>query len=213
MAAPKNGTHSEATAMTDGISTVTITVSLLKDLLSEMKESRNLLSKINSNTEDTLTEMRESRNLLSEINRNAKDNITEMAKLKERNDPKPVKVFIRTSFVSVGDVDAVKQEFKCEFYLSVKWKEPAHIDKKEEDFIEWENYWDPNVYILDAVSYDIHEKEQKLIIPKDPSDKVPYVLQYFRIKGTFKEVRIQNYSYEISAYLRPPELMLKREYQ
>ena len=160
-----------------------------------------------------LIEMRESRNLLSKINRKTNSKITDMVMLKERNDPGPVKVFIRTSFVHVGDIGAIKQEFKCEFYLSVKWKEPAHKGKKQDDFIEWENYWDPNVYILDAVSYEIHEKEQKLLKSKDSSDDVPYVLQYFRIKGTFKEVRIQTFSYEISAYLRPPEVMLKREYK
>ena len=210
MATPKNGTHSEATVMTDDKSTVTNTDSLLKDLLSQMKKSVDLLSKMKENTED---EMRKSRNLLSKINGNTKDNITEMVMMKKRNCSEPVEVFIRTSFVNVGDIDAIKQEFTCEFYLSVKWEEPDHKDKKEDDCIEWENYWDPNVYILDAVSYDIHEKEQKLLKSKDPSDDVPSVLQRFHIKGTFKEVRIQNYSYEISAYLRPPKVMLKRECQ
>ena len=204
MAAPKNGTHSEATVITDVIDIGSVLTDILSEmresrkLLSKMKEnteeemrkSRNLLSKINSITEDTLTEMRESRNLLSKINGNTKDNITEMARPIERKGSERVEVFIRTSFVSVGDIDAIKQEFTCEFYLSVKWKEPELKDKKKDDCIEWENYWDPNVYILDAVSYDIHEKEQKLL-PKDPWDGVPYVLQYFRIKGKFKEVRIE----------------------
>ena len=31
---------------------------------------------------------------------------------------------IRTSVISVGDIDTVGQQFKCDFYLSATWQEP-----------------------------------------------------------------------------------------
>lgn len=31
---------------------------------------------------------------------------------------------IRTSIISVGDIDTVGQQFKCDFYMSATWSEP-----------------------------------------------------------------------------------------
>ena len=179
MAVSTNGIRSEATVMSDSTTDTNIG-SVLIDILSEMRKSND----------QTLLEMKQLGGLLANIKDNTKDNIKEMVWHKAREDKEPIDVLIRTSFVSVGDIDAIKQEFKCEFYLSVEWKEPALKGKTQNDVINWENYWDPAVYVIDAVSYDIFEKNQK-ILPWQSPDEAPTVKQYFRIKGTFKEVRIQ----------------------
>ena len=44
-------------------------------------------------------------------------------------------VQIRASFISVGDIDTVKQEFSCDIYVSVTWREPRLQGKKAEVYI------------------------------------------------------------------------------
>ena len=100
MALHDNQILSKAALMTDGGSAVTDISSVLADIFSEVKKSGDLLSKIKDSTEGDLAEMK---------------------CYKERVGP--VEVYIRTSFVSVCDIDTVKQEFKCEFYMSVRWNE------------------------------------------------------------------------------------------
>ena len=134
---------------------------------------------------EILSEMRYTREVLDKIQDNTKDSVKEMVWYKRREGH--VSVYIRMSFVSVGDIDTVKQEFQCEFYMQVRWNEPELTGKTVDDTIEWENYWDPSIYIVDIVSYDIYEKTQKLIPPLEDGES-PDVVQYFHIKGTFKEV-------------------------
>jgi len=44
-----------------------------------------------------------------------------------------VNVEIRTSIISVGDIDTVGQQFKCDFYLSATWKEPQLQGRRESE--------------------------------------------------------------------------------
>ena len=43
-----------------------------------------------------------------------------------------VTVEIRTSIISVGDIDTVGQQFKCDFYLSATWQEPQLQGRRTE---------------------------------------------------------------------------------
>ena len=146
-------------------------------------ENSNNLAKI-------LLEMKKTRKLLIDIKDSAQNNFDELTYYKERKGC--VDVSIRTSFVCVGNIDTINQEFQCELYLDVRWKEPAlkepALKGKKADDIEWEQYFDPKIYIIDAVRYDIYEKNQRVCYA-EPGGEDPYVIQNFHIKGTFKEVR------------------------
>ena len=122
---------------------------------------------------------------MKRIQENTKDNIKEVKCYKRRKDK--VDVYITMSVDSVGDIDAIKQEFQCEFHMTVRWNEPELIGRTTDDVIDWENFWDPSIYIVDIVSYDMYEKTQTLI-PSQPYNGPPDVVQEFHIKGTFKEV-------------------------
>ena len=39
---------------------------------------------------------------------------------------------IRTSIISVGDIDTVGQQFKCDIYLTATWEEPQLKGKRTE---------------------------------------------------------------------------------
>ena len=118
---------------------------------------------------------------------NSKDGVKYMVWKKGRDDH--VEIYIRVSVVSVGDIDAVKQEFQCEFYMNLRWKENMlqGLNVSDDDSIDWDSVWDPGVYIIDAVSFDVYERHQSVRPPKYPGE--PHqVVQYYHIKGTFKEV-------------------------
>ena len=164
----KDNSHSATNVMKVREADVTDDNTVLREILSQMRQTQEVLEKIQDNTKDT---------------------VKEMVWYKRREGH--VSVYIRVSFVSVGDIDTVKQEFQCEFYMQVRWNEPELTGKTVDDIIEWENYWDPSIYIVDIVSFDIYERTQKLIPPQEEGES-PDVVQYFHIKGTFKEVRLQH---------------------
>ena len=71
--------------------------------------------------------------------------------------------------------------------MNLRWKEPTLLGKTSEDHIDWDSVWDPGVYIIDAVNFQVHERHQKLRAAKAHGE-YPDVIQYYHIKGTFKEV-------------------------
>ena len=160
---------------------------IFRKIYSEMNRTRDALEQIQKNTNDNIKQLKKTRSILNKIQENTKDSIKEMKWYKRRRDNVPV--YIRMSFVMVGHIDAIKQEFQCEFYMAVRWNEPELIGKTTDDIIDWENYWDPSICIVDIVSYEIYEKTQKLI-PSEDANVTPDVFQYFHIKGTFKEVTV-----------------------
>ena len=126
----------------------------------------------------------------------SKDNVKYLVWKKARNDH--VDVYVRVSIVSVGDIDAVRQEFQCEFYMNLRWEENMleGRDISEEENIDWELAWEPGVYIIDAVSIDVFERHQSLRPPKYDG-RPPQVVQYYHIKGTFKEVlELNNFPFD-----------------
>ena len=131
---------------------------------------------------------------LRTIERNSKEGVKYMVWHKRRKEK--ITVFVRVSFVSVGDIDAVKQEFRCEFYLNLKWEEPEFVGVSDAANIDWNSAWDPGMYIVDFVSYDIFERHQTLR-KSEKAGGIPYVIQYYHIKGTFKEVlEVNNFPFD-----------------
>ena len=144
-------------------------------------------SETNSLLRDLIKELQITNQYLKNVDSNTKESVKEMVWYEKR--PDLVDVYIRVSFVSVGDIDAVKQEFQCEFYMQIRWTEPHLVGKTNSNEVDWENLWDPNIYINDVVSFDVHERSQRLV-PADTYGMPPDVVQYLHIKGTFKEVEI-----------------------
>ena len=109
-----------------------------------------------------------------------------------------VDVYVRVSIVSVGDIDAVRQEFQSEFYMNLRWEERMLLGKdvSNEANIDWESIWDPGVYIIDAVNLEIYERHSS-ILPPERIGNPPQVAQYYHIKGTFKEVlEVNNFPFD-----------------
>lgn len=87
------------------------------------------------------------------------------------HDVASVDVYVRASVVSVGDIDTVKQQFVCEFYLSLRWEEPnlAHMLGREDE-IDWREQWEPGMYFVDLINIEKYERDEKLRPPKSVRD-------------------------------------------
>eukprot|EP00794_Sanderia_malayensis_P020437 gene20437-22452_t len=93
-----------------------------------------------------------------------------------------VDVFARISVVTVGDIDPVKQKFKCEFHLSLRWEDKSEqLFKKLKggDKIKWgEEFWEPAIYFVDLENIETYERRETV-------QKEGEVAFYYHIKGTF----------------------------
>ncbi|XP_066292111.1 glycine receptor subunit alpha-4-like isoform X1 [Branchiostoma lanceolatum] len=102
-----------------------------------------------------------------------------------RPDGRKVRVLIRASIISLGEIDTVKQEFSADVWLAAWYKEPLLKGKKHREEVDWDDQWHPRIVLFNAVSVDKHEKKHHLIL--EEGDDVPIVQQSNRIKATFKE--------------------------
>ena len=140
----------------------------------------------NIDTVSVLREIRQLKEHLLAIESNTTETkIKEMVWYPTREDH--VNVYLRASVVMVGDIDAVRQEFLCEFYLSVKWKEPRLKGRTADSQVDWDSEWEPDIYFVDMVSSDIFERHRGFLDEK-PEDDIPTVFFYYHIRGIFKEV-------------------------
>ena len=91
-----------------------------------------------------------------------------------------VEAFVRISTVNVGDIDTVKQEFDCEFYLSVRWAEPRlKYDSLTGTVIENEPRWEPSIFFANLLQHDLYEMNQVVKFPELVRIKTMYITSYY----------------------------------
>ena len=92
-----------------------------------------------------------------------------------------VNVYVRVSIGRIGDIDAVRQEFQCKLYMTLRWKESRLVgkDTSNVDNIDW----DPRYYFINAVNIQEHEVSRTI-----EKGEPPQVIHRCSIIGTFKEV-------------------------
>ena len=104
-------------------------------------------------------------------------------------------VNLQISISSVDDIDTVRQEFSCEFHLTVTWEEPLFKSVEGDSEIEWSKYWDPRVCFLNAVDIMHMTSSHKMI--KTPGNLNPVVQLSYRVKGRFRSLfDLQNFPFD-----------------
>lgn len=94
-------------------------------------------------------------------------------------------VHLQINISSIEDVDTVRQEFTCQFFLGVSWEEPQlKYSTKDQDEIEWDKCWDPRIYFQNVVEIINMTSSTRLIRPL--YDGNPSVQVSYRVKGRFK---------------------------
>ena len=78
-----------------------------------------------------------------------------------------VEAFVKISIVNVGDIDTVKQEFDCEFYLSIRWAEPRlEYDTQTGVVIETEPRWEQSIFFTNLIQHDLYEMNAEVKLPE-----------------------------------------------
>ena len=109
---------------------------------------------------------------------------------KQREDP--VVVYVRISINKIGDIDTVRQEFQCEFYMRLRWTEEKlkAIGEDEKEQTTWDSIWDPRYHFLNAVRIDKEDVKKKFL-------KGGEVVYHCYITGVFKEVlKLDNFPFD-----------------
>ncbi|XP_071494596.1 cys-loop ligand-gated ion channel-like [Diadema antillarum] len=118
---------------------------------------------------------------------------------KKRDDGMKVDARIRVNIITVGDIDTVSEEFKCELTLTVKWKEPS-IRGLNDDEIDWSEQWDPRICFSNAVSIDKKEVKHRVGLRSsrvDETDPIPDAQLSIRMRGTFKsKMRLKDFPFD-----------------
>eukprot|EP00112_Aurelia_sp_Birch-Aquarium-sp1_P018379 Seg4379.1 transcript_id=Seg4379.1/GoldUCD/mRNA.D3Y31 product="Cys-loop ligand-gated ion channel" protein_id=Seg4379.1/GoldUCD/D3Y31 len=124
--------------------------------------------------------------LVGQVEENTRDGFKTMVYPMQRTDM--VDAFVRISIVNVGDIDTVKQEFDCEFYLSIRWAEPRlEYDMETKAVIEKGPRWGPSIFFANLLQHDLYEMNQVVKFPEMAYNS-PEIMLYFHIRGKFKQV-------------------------
>ena len=125
-----------------------------------------------------------------------------------RKEGELIQVSLRISFLGIEDIDTVKQEFTCEFFLAATWREPSLTGKTVDDEIDWDREWDPEITFANAVElrslkkkHDVSFENQVQETHRDgrhsigsdeednqSHDGTPIVQLSYRVKGRFKSI-------------------------
>ena len=103
-----------------------------------------------------------------------------------RNNGGIVAIELRIVIFRVEDIDTVKQEFTCEFFMAATWEEPR-LKGKPENNVDWDEEWDPRLYFDNIVEIKSFEQKHK-IFTSNEEEGSPTVQLSFRVKASFKSI-------------------------
>ena len=131
--------------------------------------------------------------LKEKYRKKSNDNVRLIQVLASRDDS--VNVVVRMSIIRVGEIDAVRQEFHCEFFMRLRWEEPRLQNKtidEQKEMDEEDIDWNPSYYFANAVNIQDHERWMEII-----EGEPPQVTFGCRIIGTFKDVlKVNNFPFD-----------------
>ena len=126
-----------------------------------------------------------------------------------RQDGQQMQVSLRIGILGIEDIDTIKQEFTCEFFLAAIWRELNLRNKVEDDEIDWDKEWDPRIIFANAVEIKnikkkhclaltgIKESNDNLAEDEDCLDHIPFVQLSYRVKGRFKSLlNLKNFPFD-----------------
>ncbi|KXJ08495.1 ligand-gated ion channel 50 [Exaiptasia diaphana] len=147
----------------------------------QVSESGQTSNRSTTDLSEVLSRLEVIETYLKDIEGNTRS--SDEQKLVFRDSSDLVTVLIRTSIISIGEIDTVKQEFTCDIFVAAKWKEPRLKGRKNED-IDWSQEWHPRIVFFNALVIDKMEKRRFI---EEDEDDIPYAYETFRIFGTFRE--------------------------
>ncbi|KAF5406375.1 hypothetical protein PHET_00094 [Paragonimus heterotremus] len=104
-----------------------------------------------------------------------------LSKKKER-----VVVEIRVVFLKIGEIDTLKETYRADAFIQVKWREPRLDGKTDEELrrIDLQRCWNPLILIDNILS---ESKDQHWSLTQKSEQNEVYIVERRRLRGVFLE--------------------------
>jgi hypothetical protein len=111
-------------------------------------------------------------------------------------DQQPIQVFVRVTFLKIGEIDTVKECFTAEALIQSKWREQSLDGRMELNLkeIPVNDYWNPKLYVDNTVGEAKESVTQTVVFNRKQE---AYICSQKRIKGGFMEnLELQEFPFD-----------------
>ena len=142
-----------------------------------------LLNKNNQKVDKLIDLLSKTNDVLSAIEGNTHDSEKDVWYPPPSEPQTPL--YVRFRVVYIGDIDTINQQFYCDLYMYIKWREQKLKVQENSKFIPWEQYFDPQIIFQNTDSYSLERRHLDI---EHVKDEAPFIRLQYHIKGYFKEV-------------------------
>lgn len=110
----------------------------------------------------------------------------------------PKKVYVRTIFTKMGEIDTAKECFTAEVIIQAKWREELLDGAAEEDIkrVNYDQLWNPKLSVSNLITEQKELTSYATIFPND--DRLAFVFLQKKLKGCFMEnLELQEFPFDI----------------
>lgn len=92
-------------------------------------------------------------------------------------------VFVKVSFLKIGEIDTLKETFSADVYIQSRWREPLLDKLSATDVVDWRNYWDAKIKVQNVICETRHDHWKVM----ERENGETYIFDKHRISGIFTE--------------------------
>nr|XP_034323318.1 gamma-aminobutyric acid receptor exp-1 isoform X2 [Crassostrea gigas] len=93
-------------------------------------------------------------------------------------------VHLKVSIPNIMEVDTLKESFTADVFYQARWREPKLDGNKGSDNIDWTIYWNPKVFLSNAIAQKDHATW--FVLQSDETGET-YIVEKNRMVATFTE--------------------------
>ncbi|XP_052699882.1 gamma-aminobutyric acid receptor exp-1-like [Crassostrea angulata] len=93
-------------------------------------------------------------------------------------------VHLKVSILNIIEVDTLKESFTADVFYQARWREPKLDGNKGSDNIDWTTYWNPKVFLSNAIAQRDHATW--FVLQSDETGET-YIVEKNRMVATFTE--------------------------
>ncbi|XP_062603135.1 uncharacterized protein LOC134264891 [Saccostrea cucullata] len=93
-------------------------------------------------------------------------------------------IYLKVSILKILEIDTLKETFTADVFYQARWREPKLDGHKGSGEIDWSAYWNPKIFILNAIAQKDHAKWY--VLQTDESGDT-HIVEKNRLVATFTE--------------------------
>ena len=103
-----------------------------------------------------------------------------------------IRVEISVTFLKIGEIDTLKEQFEADILVKSRWREPALDDQH---VTELSSYWNPKIYIENAIG----EPSEEFYLSVEYNECMEaYLSEKKKVKGVFLEnLELKDFPFDV----------------